>query len=186
MTRFTITLTPARQRALALGLALAVCVAALSGLYSWAAAQWEHHERIALLARQLSARRALVKELPQWAEDLSRIQGSLAWQNRLIAAPVDGEPGPLQRLVLQFGGVPGRSTVVQRETGSAVELDETVRFTADIKALTHILYALRSSGPLFVIRQLGVTTTESIGSALRTTSNKLQVEMTVAGYVAPK
>jgi hypothetical protein len=186
MTRFAITLTAMQQKALTLALTLSILTALMALVYSFVAAQWEHHNRVALLARELSARRALVEQAPVWQERLARLRASSQWQQLLVSQPTLGLPSPVGQLVTRYGGSLGQHRATQFDTGTAVELDEEAHFTADMTTLAHVLYDMRSSEPLLVIRRLTIADTEAIGQKSRTTSNKLYVDMTVAGFMAPK
>ena len=186
MTRFAITLTAIRQRALSLGLTVLVISAVLWFGYCFVAAQWEHHNRVVLLVRELSTGRALVEQIPEMQQRLARVEASTRWQNLLVAVPAAGQPGPLDQMVVKYDGSVGQSKVTYRDTGTAVECDEEVHFTADITALAHILYDIRSSKPLLIIHRMSIEDVETNGLGPRAAPNRLLVDMMVTGFEAPK
>ncbi len=186
MTRFVITLTAMQQRALTLGLTAILISTVLWFGYSFVAAQWEHHKRVVLLVRELSAGRALVEQIPEMQQRLARVAASTRLQKLFVAKPAAGQPGPLGQLVVKYGGSLSQSKVTYLDTGTDIECDEEAYFTADITALTHILYVIRSSEPLLIIHRMNIEDVEAIGLGPRTTPNRLQVDMTVTGFEAPK
>jgi hypothetical protein len=189
---FDLTLTALQQRIAALILALVPLLLIAAGIVSFVSAQIAHHERVALLVRELNYYKAILHEEPRWRAQLATVRSSYLWQNLFLSdaksTAVNGISGNrLTQIVTSAGGTVLQSSIDKKDAGQdgAGEVDENIVFTADITTLTHVLYELRAPTPLFVLRRLSIRDLEGGLSGPRTVPNPLHVELTVAGYVRP-
>ena len=190
--QFELSLTSLQQRALAIALALIPIAIVLIGVGLFSEAQIEHHERVAFLEREINRYQAAIDKAPIWERKLAEIKSAPQWQGVFLPGTAvtwanTTSPSPLASVITGNGGTVQQSrTAVRADAqGAATRVDSDVTFTADITALTHILYAMRISGPLFIIKRLAIHDQEGALSSPRTTPNKLRVELRVTGYGRP-
>jgi len=192
MARLDVTLTALQQRILALVLAFVPLSLVAAILFSFASAQFAHHQRVSLLVRELNRYQALLKEAPHWQTRLATIKSSPLWQSLFLPEPPAQMKNQVtQNLLAQIVTKAGGS-VLQSSTqangpqqGKAAEVNERVVFDADIATLTHTLYDLRAPEPLLVIRHLSVRNHEGPLTAPRKAPNRLYIELTVTGFARP-
>lgn len=190
--QFELSLTSLQQRALAIALALIPILFMLIGIGLFVGAQIEHHERVVFLERELNRYQAAIDEAPNWERKLAEVRSSPQWQGIFLPGTVitwanATSPSPLAPIITGNGG-----TVLQSRTDiradaqrTTTQVNNDVTFTADITALTHILYAMRVSGPIFIIKRLVVHDQEGALSGQRTIPNKLRIELHVTGFGRP-
>jgi hypothetical protein len=183
-------LSSLQQRALAIALALIPILLVLIGIGSFVWAQIEHHKRVVFLERELNRYQAAIDEAPNWERKLAEVRSAPQWQGIFLPGTAvtwanATSASPLARIITGNGGTVLQSRSDVRADGTTTQVDNDVTFTADITALTHILYTMRVSGPLFIIKRLVVHDQEGALSGQRTIPNKLRVELHVTGFGRP-
>ncbi len=183
--RFEVSITPFQQRLIAIVLALAPLFAIGAMLFSFVIAQIDHHARVALLVRELAQERALLAHSSQWEDRLAQTKSSPIWQGLFVQSAPNGQASAVARIVSNAGSTVEQSSVKRIESDHATEQNEHLVFKADINTLSQILFELRRSQSLFVIRALSVQDLEATQSTPRSVPNALNVELTVTGFVRP-
>lgn len=192
MTQFEFALTSLQQRALAIILALIPIAFILICIGSFVQTQIEHHERVSLLEQELNRYQAITRQAPALERQLATVRSSPEWQSLFLpgnaATWLSGtSQNSLASLVRTNGGILQQSTtkVVEESHGFATRIESRVTFTADITALTHILYTMRTPTPLFIIRHLVIRDQEGKLTNPRSAPNQLYVELRVTNFGRP-
>jgi len=185
--RFEISLTVLQQKALAIALALVPILALVALVISFISAEITHYGHTNLLVKELTRERALLEEAPHWNDQLANVKNAFLWHKLFLTAVSPDNPptNHLAGIITKAGGKIEQNAAKLVDAEGATQVEETAIFTGDITTLTHVLEALRTSGPLFVIHRLSIRDQETPLTAPRTAPNALHIELTVTGFARP-
>jgi hypothetical protein len=180
----TVIISPQQQRVIALILIAFPFFSLMAIFIFFIDSQIDRHKQAAFFARKLAYERAIASRTRDWRENLFELRTSPQWQS-LFVPQKKKDKGATVGLVLVAGGKIQQSSTHRMETAGAVEIDEHVVFSSTTQQLAEILYALRASHPLFVIRYFSVKSLLEKNEALGDTANILQIELIVAEFEHP-
>jgi hypothetical protein len=185
---FAINLSALQQRILAVTLALLPAIA-LVVLVVGTVLQWSaHHSEVAILKQQLADYQNLVRTAPEWRRDIEAMRSATASNRYFFTADQSSQAAGEVRakavgIVTKNGGTVQQSNVELKVAGEnePTAYHATISFSADIAALTRILYQLRRTRPYLFATQLAI---HSSAPAISTTMgpNRLQVDLVVVGF----
>jgi len=180
-----------QQRVTAIVIALIPLAVLVAMLASYVSDIALHRERVMLLKRERADYAALIQNAPLWKSDVARLRaiaagGSLVFANSRVDAAAQQLLTAVSSIVTDEGGAAVQSKAEINATGEdgPTEIRANVSFTADISAVTHILFRLRQTRPILIPVQLSIRDAVVQTVAAAPAPHRLQVELTVAGYAS--
>lgn len=180
--QFEIALSSKTEQGIALVLAVIPLLGLGSILWAFIGGQIERHEQAASLARKLALSRAVMAQEPTWDTQLSQLRSSPEWRALYVPKSQDGAAAAI---IASAGAKVLKRSMHRMEPVGAVEIDETVVFSANTEQLTRVLQSMRGLAPVFVVRALSIESAVNPQGPAGTAPSTLHVELTVAEFERP-
>jgi general secretion pathway protein M len=184
---FEINFTPFQQRLSAIALA-AIPISLLVMVLFQAIAGWiAHHERMAVLDRQLATYRELIDDQPRRAQQLAEFKAAGVQGAFFAGTSASSAASQIQNSVGQIvksaGGAVTQSDVrVEAQPDSpVVRIAQHLRITCDIAALTKILHQVERARPSLFVDRLAID--DPGQSTVSSGPHQLDVDLSISSYL---
>jgi hypothetical protein len=187
-----VTLSPKRQRILALALlAAAILVVLQFVLMPFLASSRLHGERVSMLRSQLQAVEALIAARPALEKGAAALEGDKVLQTLTLSAEsaaIGGAQlqGQLTAILTDAAAsVSSAQLLPEEKVGPLTRVRLQMVAETDMQGLVRVLHAIGGARPLLVIERLSVRDPDGVFAMKPETVvvNRLQVEMVVSAHM---
>jgi len=182
-------LTPAQSRAAALAVALLPLAVLALILVHFLLPRAEHHTRVAELMRQRDEYRAILRNAPAWSAEVEQLRGPASrapafYRSAQMSAASGQMEAAVTAIINKDQGAIQHNEVEMHDGGADApqQLRDTVSLTADISALTRILYDMRAARPLLFVASMTVRS-DAVFAGPLSAPNRLHVDFVVVAYL---